>query len=210
MHYFLLFFLTFIAQPAFAQTDYFPYKIGPDGQILAPFADPVANQKSGDPLEDLYDPTGGSPAGGTKTHTPHRSIGQLANWAGEQLIEALSFTDQNIEQQMQKVRPAFTEAGWRAYTNFLQNQYFFKALSQNTPYQISSFTPQTAEIRGQGVQDSQYKWAYEVPVTLYHGAPEGQSTQENYTFIIQITRIPNDPLLGQDVQIEYFSVKPTD
>ena len=194
-----------------AQDRYFPYKVGPDGTLRAPFAE-LENESSQSPFTDLYDPLGDRSGGSTPLDTPHRSVTQLSKWSSERVTHALSFDGaQNPIAKMQNQKPYFSENGWVLYSEFLESQNFWQELNSNRAYNIASFTLQDPELLAQGVQDGVYKWAYEIPATLNFGVKRSngawlQNPPESMdvNIVIQIARNPD---AEHDVLIEYWSAR---
>lgn len=194
-----------------AQDRFFPYKVGPDGTLRAPFAE-LENEEPETPFPDLYDPLGDRSGGSTPLDTPHRSVMQLSRWSSERIAHALSFDGaQNPMAKMQDQKRYFSESGWDLYSQFLESQNFWSKLNSNRAYHVASFTLQDPELLAQGVQDGIYKWAYEVPITLNHGIKRGNGAwlsnpPENLQFdiIVQLTRSADSQ---QDVLIEHWGVR---
>ncbi len=186
-----------------AQSDFFPFKRGPNGEILAPFADVESDLKDQkNPLMNLYDPLGGTPENSSKIDTPHRSKGQLAQWAADIVVRATTLATTDAQKALQDIRPLFTEAGWQSYRGFLRAENITSSLESGRGFRISSFSKQEPELLGQGVaKDGAYKWVYDVPITL-----DRNGTTEDINIVVQITRVADVENSEHDVKIEVWRV----
>lgn len=211
MRLFLLFLITVLSGVAlstsvFAQSRLFPHIISPEGEVLAPFADPEYSydeDNADDPLDELYDPLGGSVGNSSKIDTPHRSKGQLGRWSSDIVIRALSFDSRSRDDVFTEIRKYFTNSGWQAYQNFLQTEGLF-AGSKEFGFELSSFTLQEAEMLGKGAAGGAFKWVFDVPVTIEYGT--NQKRRENVNIVIQITRVPFKRG-EEDVKIETWKIE---
>jgi hypothetical protein len=189
-----------ICSAAQAQTQYFPYKRTEDGRVIAPFGNPEAFKKSGDPLDDLYDPLGGSLENSSDIDTPHRAVAQLAKWSADVVIQSLSFSNNTKDGLFEEIRANFTKNGWTAYQQFLADEGILALTDKNGV--VSCYTLQLPELLAQGVLEGAYKWVYDVPVSL---TKNGQV--ETVNIVVQLTRVSKETDDEHDVKIETWKIQ---
>lgn len=196
-------FLVF-SSAAFAQSELFPHQLGPNGEILAPFADQQMGEDTTDPLQGLYDPLGGSLENSSEIDTPHRSDRQLGLWASDIIIRATSLTNRNYQTVFSELRPFFSEAGWIAYQTYLKQEGVLAKLPEGS-YETASFVIQDQELLGKGVAGGAFKWVFDVPITFEQGKLSDK-IRENVNIVVQVTRAPKNK--GEhDVLIETWKIE---
>tara|TARA_B100001778_G_scaffold229117_1_gene190482 strand:+ start:1240 stop:1869 length:630 start_codon:yes stop_codon:yes gene_type:complete len=189
-----------VSYEAQAQTIYFPYKKTEDGKVIAPFGNPDAFKKSGDPLDDLYDPFGGSLENSSDIDTPHRAVAQLAKWSADIVVQALSFSNNTKDTLFEEIRSSFTASGWAAYQQFLADEGIARLVSANGV--VSCYTLQLPEVLAQGVLEGAYKWVYDVPVSVTLNG-----RVETLNIVVQLTRVSRETDDEHDVKIETWKVQ---
>ena len=123
----------------------------------------------------------------TASHEPNLVSSTLVSWASKAAVTAYTFDFVNYNQQIARVRPYFTDAGWRDYQasiakliqTIIKNQLFVNGVVAGAPV-ISN----QGELPGRG-----YTWRVQIPfLVTYQSA--GQTSRSSYTVIITIVRVP--------------------
>lgn len=96
---------------------------------------------------------------------PHRGISELGAWLSETVAGTLQFSPNKAAQKLRDVRPLFTDAGFKSYTDFLAAQGYGDALQKQT-LEMTSIVNSIPMLIGQGASAGRYAWAYEMQVVL--------------------------------------------
>lgn len=122
----------------------------------------------------------------TASYQPNLVSSTLVNWASKAAVAAYTFDFVNYNQQIARVRPYFTNAGWKDYQasiakliqTIIQNQLFVNGVVAGPPV-ISN----QGDLPGRG-----YTWRVQIPfLVTYQSA--GQTSRASYTVIITIVRV---------------------
>jgi intracellular multiplication protein IcmL len=113
----------------------------------------------------------------------------LTTWANKAAVAAYTYDFVNYEQQMNDVRPYFTEAGWRSYESSIQglitriqeNKLFVNGVVTGAPV-ISN----QGELPGHG-----YTWRIQLPFLVTYQSAEATS-KKKFLVKLMIIRIPTN------------------
>lgn len=99
---------------------------------------------------------------------PHRSHSELSGWISEVAADALIFIPMQNTQKLSALRPLFTDAGYKAYLDFLASMGFTDAL-QKQSLSLASIVKNEPTLIGQGASAGRYAWAFEMPMVMTSG-----------------------------------------
>lgn len=118
----------------------------------------------------------------------HRSQSELIEWLTETTASALAFAPGKTAEKLLVLRPLFSEAGYKAYTDFLTALGFGPALESKT-LALGAIVDSAPLLIAQGNSTGRYAWAYEVPVVLsMPGKPGEPVASKSITLRIQFGR----------------------
>ncbi|MBU6235944.1 MAG: DotI/IcmL family type IV secretion protein [Alphaproteobacteria bacterium] len=120
---------------------------------------------------------------------PHRSHAELEDWVSDTVASALTYSSGKTQQKIAELRPLFTEAGFKAYMDFLTSLGFAQDIQAQT-LNLSAIVNNAPVLIGQGASSGRYAWAYEMPVVMSTGEPVEGAPQvtKNVTIRLQIGR----------------------
>lgn len=137
------------------------------------------------PVEFRYFTT--DPQGGIREivalNRPVQSVEEVLNWTTQVVTKAYSMSFANYAQQLDDLKPNFTEAGWLGYEqalsragfvdNLLNNQYVTTAVPHSAPVVVA-----------QGLVNGVYGWRLQVPLIVTSQSASSQSSQ---TINVEVT-----------------------
>lgn len=171
------------------------YVLDRKGRVVAPFANKNQREdKEGDPLFDLYAPD--DSAEGIDLSTPHRTNRQIAEWVNTLVIENFNFSQDNLSQNLSKIRPYFTKRGWSEFTRFMKQ-------TKTVPSLLSNIKRGVVDIKllagREAVVDITkdpnpriYSWLVHLPVFVEINVKDRTGTRET-AFDIEVFRIKDGP-----------------
>jgi len=137
------------------------------------------------PVEFRYFAT--DPQGGirelTALNRPVQSANEVLNWATEVATKAYSMSFANYAQQLEDMKPNFTDAGWRGYEQALARSGFVeKLLSQQ--YVSTAVPHQAPVIVAEGLVDGVYGWRLQIPLIVTFQSASANTSQ---TIQVEVT-----------------------
>jgi len=130
------------------------------------------------PVEYRYFTT--DPQGGIREivalNRPVQGVEEVLNWTTQVVTKAYSMSFANYAQQLDDIRPNFTEAGWLGYEQALSRAGFLDTLLNNQ--YVTTAVPQKAPvIIAQGLVNGVYGWRLQVPLIVTFQSASAQSSQ---------------------------------
>lgn len=110
---------------------------------------------------------------------PIASEEEVLNWTTQSVTKAYSMSFANYGQQLNDLKPNFTDAGWRGYEQALQRAGFLDALLKNL--YVTSAVPRKAPVvvaRGIVDGDGVYGWRLQIPLMVTFTSASASSSQE--------------------------------
>lgn len=129
---------------------------------------------------------------------PVQSSNEVLTWASQVVTKAYSMSFANYAQQLDDIRPNFTDAGWRGYEQALSRVGFIdKLLAQQY---VTTAVPQKAPvIVAEGLMPSgAYAWRLQMPiiVTFQSGSTSSSNSYTVETTIVRRSETENPKGLG--------------
>lgn len=130
------------------------------------------------PVEFRYFTT--DPQGGIREiialNRPVQGVEEVLNWTTQVVTKAYSMSFANYAQQLDDIKPNFTDAGWRGYEQALARAGFLDTLLNNQ--YVTTAVPQKAPvIVAQGLVNGVYGWRLQVPLIVTFQSASSQSSQ---------------------------------
>lgn len=156
------------------------------GLIAALFISVVVNVYLGTrPVEFRYFTT--TPTGAireiTALNRPVQSTNEVLSWTTQVVTKAWSLSFANYQQQLEDIKPSFTDPGWRGFEQALNRSGFIeRILSQQL---VSTAVPQSAPVVvAEGLVGGAFAWRLQVPILVTYQSASAQSSQ---TINVQVT-----------------------
>jgi intracellular multiplication protein IcmL len=108
---------------------------------------------------------------------PIASEGEVLNWATQAVTKAYSMSFANYGQQLNDLKPNFTDAGWRGYDQALQRAGFIDGLLKNQ-YVTSAVPKKAPVVVARGVVNGVFGWRLQVPLIVTFTSANTSSSQE--------------------------------
>ncbi len=140
-------------------------KVGPNPSetLQAPFADKEQIAKSAAKNENVSNTI--------PLDLPHRSPEQIQDWIVKNISSHLNFTSgKTFQNDLQKLRPFFTNHSWKQYNDFLTSTNIKKIMTDGR-YSIRSFMDEPPTFVNKGPADGAYRWLYETSLMLSYIEP---------------------------------------
>lgn len=162
------------------------FKIGPNGEILAPFYDPSDPKISEDNvLFDLYAPDAQNSG---DISQPHRTDRQIGEWVAAVFVENIDLNAQTLRSQLSKSRPYFSDKAWQDLSEFLKSdgrlariqkgEVALKVLERRKP-QVIKTKPHPRV----------FNWVIRLPILMEFRVGERAGTRE-VDLLVQVIRVP--------------------
>lgn len=131
---------------------------------------------------------------------PNRLPDNILQWASKAAISAYTFDFLNYQQQINSVRPYFTETGWNDYLQSVNT--LIRTLVQNQLF-ISSIVSDAPVFSHQGVLPGKgYTWRVEIPFLVTYQSANQKSTR-NFIVVLSIVEVPTN-INAQGLGIDQF------
>ncbi len=142
----------------------------------------------------------------------HRTNKELQTWLSMVISESLSFDKENYVETSKKIRPYFTNSGFRQYLDYLNSAGIIESV-KNNDYKMSVYVENPPLLQNSLPIEGVYRWLYQLPVTvsflprttsnLAYG--NNQMVNRQLTLNVQLRRVklPDDP---NAIQIESWNV----
>ena len=115
---------------------------------------------------------------------PVQSVTRVRSWTTEAVMQGLTLSFANYQQQLADNRLLFTDTGWRSFENALKASRILDSII--TQQLVTSVAPEGAPvIRAQGVADGgRYAWVVELPIVVTY---ESTSNKQSTKFLVTAT-----------------------
>lgn len=137
------------------------------------------------PVEFRYFTT--DPQGGIREivalNRPVQGVEEVLNWTTQVVTKAYSMSFANYAQQLDDIRPNFTEGGWLGYEQALSRAGFIDTLLNNQ-YVTTAVPEKAPVVVAQGLVNGVYGWRLQVPVIVTFQSASSQSSQ---TINVEVT-----------------------
>jgi hypothetical protein len=144
---------------------------------------------------------------------PHRTHGELQRWISQAIAEVMFLEGTKYDQQLEKSKSYFTEAGYTQFKSYLDEAGLREALLAGN-LNASIFVERNPLLMNDGSVGGTYHWLFEVPVTITYVPATNYSyddkkTPETRRILIraQIGRVA-DPTDENAIRIETWTVSP--
>jgi intracellular multiplication protein IcmL len=108
---------------------------------------------------------------------PIASEEEVLNWATQAVTKAYSMSFANYGQQLNDLKPNFTDAGWRGYDQALQRAGFIDGLLKNQ-YVTSAVPKKAPVVVARGVVSGVFGWRLQIPLIVTFTSANTSSSQE--------------------------------
>lgn len=163
----------------------------PEQTLQAPFIDP--NAKPTSKMMDIYEQ--GEKIAGPNTLSldqPHRSPETIAQWGAGAVVQALTFSTDNLSALEKTIAPDFSSYGLQEYHAYLQKVGLINTLKNNN-LKLISISDGSAQVLREGLVSGTYHWLVQVPVMasfydkkLNQIADKRAKNAQNQDLLIQI------------------------
>jgi intracellular multiplication protein IcmL len=108
---------------------------------------------------------------------PIASEEEVLNWATQAVTKAYSMSFANYGQQLNDLKPNFTDAGWRGYDQAMQRAGFIDGLLKNQ-YVTSAVPKKAPVVVARGVVNGVFGWRLQIPLIVTFTSANTNSSQE--------------------------------
>jgi len=155
----------------------------PEKNLEAPFADKELIQQSKSKNENTDN--------AIPLDLPHRSPEQIQDWILQHTAEHLTFPSrQTFENDLQKLKPFFTDNAWTQYNKFI-NETNIRKIVENGRYAVRAFINEPPTFINKGPANDAYRWLYQVPFMISYlesgkGYAPGQKNPPSQHVVLKI------------------------
>lgn len=126
---------------------------------------------------------------------PVKSVSEIINWGTQVAVQLFSVDFFNIDNQINELRPYFTESGWDAMNEALRDSGWAQSLVEKK-LSVSAVLQGAPSVLRHGVVNGAYAWVVNFPLLVtYESASEQR--KETRVFTLTITRVDADYASGQ-------------
>lgn len=108
---------------------------------------------------------------------PIASEEEVLNWATQAVTKSYSMSFANYGQQLNDLKPSFTDAGWRGYEQALQRAGFLDSMLKNQ-YVTSAVPRKAPVVVARGVVNGVFGWRLQIPLIVTFTSANANSSQE--------------------------------
>lgn len=135
----------------------------PEDTLVAPFAEDNVKPAS---KEDIRNKRVGLPINKIPLNQPHRSIEDVETWLSDAIADSLTLDKGKVDGLNQKIKPYFTEEGFKHYSEFGKNTKIFSLVYYDPKASLVSFIGERPlNVHAQPVKGI-YQWRFQINVML--------------------------------------------
>lgn len=108
---------------------------------------------------------------------PIQTDEEVLNWTTAAVTKAYSMSFANYGQQLNDLRPRFTDAGWRGYEQALERAGFLDSLLKNQ-YVTSAVPKKAPVVVAKGTVNDVYGWRLQIPIIVTFTSASNSSSQD--------------------------------
>lgn len=122
----------------------------------------------------------------TASYEPNLLPTTLIRWASKAAVAAYTFDFVNYNKQINRVRPYFTETGWKDYQFSISK--LIQTITQNQLF-VNGVVAGPPVISNQGDLPSRgYTWRIQIPFLVTYQSSD-QTSRANYTVVLTLVRV---------------------
>lgn len=114
---------------------------------------------------------------------PVQGVEEVLNWTTQVVTKSYSLSFANYAQQLDDIKPDYTDSGWLGYQQALTRAGFIDSLMNNQ--YVTSAVPQKAPVVvAEGLVNGVYGWRLQVPIIVTFQSASSQASQ---TINVEVT-----------------------
>lgn len=126
---------------------------------------------------------------------PVKSVSEIVAWTSQVAVQLFTVDFFNIDEQIQTLRPFFTESGWVAMNAALRDSGWVASLVEKK-LSVSAVLQGSPSVLRHGVLNGAYSWVINFPLLVtYESASERR--KETRVFTLTVRRVAADFASGQ-------------